>query len=339
MARGGINKALVAQAREAVLAKGENPSIDAVRVELGNTGSKSTIHRYLKELEEEASSRLDDEALLSQPIKELIARLASRLQEEARGIVSESRSRYELRITELSERCAELTYKAGEAVSGQNALEIQLNEAREELALRSVERDALDKQLTQAKLQETNLAGLLREKQMQIDSLKEKHRHSREALEHYRQSVKEQRDQDHRRHEQQIQQLQAEIRTLNQAISVKQGDLTQLNKDNARLVSELGAARKEVQDFQTKLNTASAKLEDVRGRLQTQASELSRCEGSAERQSLQISELTQRVESLQSEIRNFAVNQARLEAEVSVKNDMIERLMTEKRNVKDAPAE
>lgn len=339
MARGGINKALVAQAREAVLAKGENPSIDAVRVELGNTGSKSTIHRYLKELDEEASTRLDDEALLSQPIKELIARLASRLQEEARGIVRESKSRYELQITELSERCAELTQEAGEAVSGRNALEIQLNETREELALRSAERDTLDKQLSQAKLQETNLAGLLREKQTQIDSLEEKHRHSREALEHYRQSVKEQRDQDHRRHEQQIQQLQAEIRTLTQTISVKQGDLTQLNKDNARLVSELGSARKEAHDFQTKLNTASAQLEDARRRLQAQTSELSQCEGSAERQGLQILELTQRVESLQNEIQNFTVNQAKLEAEVSVKNDMIERLMTEKRNIKDAPTE
>ncbi len=40
MARGGINKALVAKAREIVLARGENPSTDAVHIELGNIGSK-----------------------------------------------------------------------------------------------------------------------------------------------------------------------------------------------------------------------------------------------------------------------------------------------------------
>lgn len=34
MARGGINKALVQKARQAILARGENPSIDAIRVEL-----------------------------------------------------------------------------------------------------------------------------------------------------------------------------------------------------------------------------------------------------------------------------------------------------------------
>jgi hypothetical protein len=50
MARGGVNKAVVQAARLAILARGENPSIDAVRIEMGNTGSKTTIHRYLKEL-------------------------------------------------------------------------------------------------------------------------------------------------------------------------------------------------------------------------------------------------------------------------------------------------
>ena len=67
MARGGINKAVVQTARLAILARGENPSIDAVRIEMGNTGSKTTIHRYLKELDdgtepaESPSEPLDDE--------------------------------------------------------------------------------------------------------------------------------------------------------------------------------------------------------------------------------------------------------------------------------------
>ena len=56
MARGGINKIVVQAARLAILARGENPSIDAIRIELGNTGSKTTIHRYLKELDAEVSA-------------------------------------------------------------------------------------------------------------------------------------------------------------------------------------------------------------------------------------------------------------------------------------------
>jgi DNA repair exonuclease SbcCD ATPase subunit len=338
MARGGINKALVAQAREAVLARGENPSIDALRIELGNTGSRSTIHRYLKELEEEASTRLDDEALLSEPIKDLIARLASRLREEAQGIVDESKSRYEHEIKELSGRCAALAQEADQLTNQRNELERRLDETGAALTAKSSACDALDRQLIDAKQCEASLAALLKEKQAHVDSLEEKHRHSREALEHYRQSVKEQRDQDQRRHEQQIQQLQAEIRTLNQTISVKQGDLTQLNKDNARLVSELGATRKARHNLEMKLNSADAKLKDTNKRLQAQSADLSQYKDLAQRQGSQLDELTQQLESAESTIQDFTVGQARLEAELSVKNDMIELLMAEKRRHHEEPA-
>lgn len=338
MARGGVNKALVANARETVLARGENPSIDAIRIELGNTGSKSTIHRYLKELEEEASTRLDDEALLSQPIKELIARLASRLQEEARGIVDESKSRYEHKIDELSDRCAALTSEAGRMADQQKVLELRLDETSEQLTAKSAACDALNKQLNEATQRDASMTVLLKEKQTHVVSLEEKHRHSREALAHYRQSVKEQRDQDQRRHEQQTQHLQAEIRTLNQTISVKQGDLTQLNKDNARLVSELGAARKTAHDLESKLNRAETKLDDAGKRLQVQSTDLQQYADSTQRQASQIDELTQRLESAQSKIQDYIVGQAKLEVELSVKNALMERYMTENQRHHDEPS-
>ncbi|MFX6330932.1 DNA-binding protein, partial [Acinetobacter baumannii] len=53
MARTGLYKSEVKKARDSLLALGRHPSVDAVRVELGNTGSKTTIHKYLKELEED----------------------------------------------------------------------------------------------------------------------------------------------------------------------------------------------------------------------------------------------------------------------------------------------
>lgn len=52
-------------------------------------------------------------------------------------------------------------------------------------------------------------------------SLEDKHGHAREALEHYRQSLKEQRDQDQCRHEQQLQQMHAELRQVQQSLIVK----------------------------------------------------------------------------------------------------------------------
>ena len=50
MARAGLYQSDIKKARDALLAQGRYPSVDAVRVALGNTGSKTTIHKYLKEL-------------------------------------------------------------------------------------------------------------------------------------------------------------------------------------------------------------------------------------------------------------------------------------------------
>lgn len=82
MARGGINKALVQKARAALLARGVNPSIDAVRVELGNTGSKTTISRYLQELEATDTRPQSDPNRLSDELIGIVDQLLKRLLEE-----------------------------------------------------------------------------------------------------------------------------------------------------------------------------------------------------------------------------------------------------------------
>ncbi len=76
MARGGITKALVQIARTAILARGEHPSIDAVRIEMGNTGSKTTIHRYLKELDDGAQPAEASAEPIDDELTALVSRLA-----------------------------------------------------------------------------------------------------------------------------------------------------------------------------------------------------------------------------------------------------------------------
>ena len=83
MARGGLYKSDVQKARDALRAQGKHPSVDAVRVALGNTGSKTTIHRYLKELEEEEGQGLGAKVAVSEALQDLVGRLAGRLHEEA----------------------------------------------------------------------------------------------------------------------------------------------------------------------------------------------------------------------------------------------------------------
>ena len=89
MARGGIYKSEVLRARDRLLAMGRHPSIDAVRQGLGNTGSKATIHRYLKEIEEEEGGKTGAKVAISEALQDLVARLAERLNIEADARITE----------------------------------------------------------------------------------------------------------------------------------------------------------------------------------------------------------------------------------------------------------
>ena len=245
MARGGVNKAVVQIARTAILARGEHPSIDAVRIEMGNTGSKTTIHRYLKELDEVDSRRGAPQEQIGDELTELVARLAQRLQEQAQAQLQQQ---LEIQSNALSQETVNLE-STRSMLQTEQTRNAALNQACSDFELRLKDRDE------------------------QIRSLEEKHLHARDALEHYRSAVKEQREQDQRRHEGQVQQIQMELRQAQQSALVRQDEITQLHRDNERVLSESRALNKELNqssDQQHKLSNLNAQLSSQLGQLQSE---------------------------------------------------------------------
>ncbi|MEX5592727.1 DNA-binding protein [Pseudomonas orientalis] len=250
MARGGINKAVVQTARLAILARGENPSIDAVRIEMGNTGSKTTIHRYLKDLDESETRQTITEAPIDDELGELVARLAQRLKEKAQEPIDLALAQFEQHKSAL---LTQLETLQGAHDQLQQQFDIQAAALAEESA-------ALQTAGTSLQTEQTRNAGLsqacsdyelrLKDKDEQIRSLEDKHLHARDALEHYRNAVKEQREQEQRRHEGQLQQVQAELRQAQQSALVRQDEITQLHRDNERLLIEHRVTAKELNALQ-----------------------------------------------------------------------------------------
>lgn len=250
MARGGINKAVVQTARLAILARGENPSIDAVRIEMGNTGSKTTIHRYLKELDESETRQTITQAPIDDELGELVARLSQRLKEKAQEPIDLALAQFEQQKAAL---LAQLETLEEAHTQLKQQFDIQATALAEESA-------ALQTASTSLQTEQTRNAGLsqacsdyelrLNDKDEQIRSLEEKHLHARDALEHYRTAIKEQREQEQRRHEGQLQQVQAELRQAQQSALVRQDEITQLHRDNERLLSEQRVTTKELNTLQ-----------------------------------------------------------------------------------------
>lgn len=245
MARTGLYISEVKAARDALIAQGRHPSVDAVRVALGNTGSKTTIHKYLKELEAIDGGAPSVGTRISEPLQALVAQLASRLQEEAKEEIH--------RVTVAAqEQAAHQAQDLQEAKRQVDALREQLQQAQ---ALLHAEQTAhagtqersreLDVALATTRQRVTDLEQHLHDTQAQCASLEEKHRHAYQALEHYRQSVKEQREQDLRRHDEQIQGLQAQLRQAQQSLVVRQEELTRAAQQQTRLEAELEQTRRD----------------------------------------------------------------------------------------------
>ena len=266
MARSGLYKSDVKKARDALIAQGKNPSVDAVRVELGNTGSKTTIHKYLKELEEEdgAAGAGGKRASISDALQDLVERLAARLHDEAEERVAAARQEFDAKTSKHDAALMAAKQENSKMYAHVREVEAALEQQDATLARLQgeLQRESTSRQV--AEQQVADLKERLVENEAHRLSIEEKHQHARDALEHYRQSVKEQREADVRRHEQQVQQLQAELRLAQQTIAVKQEETTRLNQDGARLIAELTHARQSLSAEEDRSKRQLRELDNLR---------------------------------------------------------------------------
>lgn len=295
MARGGINLVLVRNAREALVARGQNPSIDAIRIELGNTGSKTTIQRYLKEIETRdprpsaSSSRLSDE------LTELVGKMLERLLEEGSEALAHERSSFDLERKAMKQEVGTLQSQLDQAEDEIATLQSALQTQDEEL---KTTHSSLQTELTRnARLSQscTDLEVRVGEKDAQIQSLEQKHAHAREALEHYRASVKEQRDQDLNRHESQVYQMQQELTVLQQTLMIKQEEISRLIRDNERFIAENRQHAKEASELR-------GIVETQRGDLGIAHAAIARAEGAKELLSQQLEAKTKKASDTMAEV-------------------------------------
>ncbi|AXR06737.1 DNA-binding protein [Salinimonas sediminis] len=241
MARTGVTLTNVKQATEAIIARGNSVSIDAVRAELGNTGSKSTIHKHLKRLTE-GGANAPVEVLLSEELQQLVSHVAARLKKETHATLVERESRFKKSLDEQA-ACAV-------ALSEQNdTLQAQIARANNDIAeLTQYVTDitaARDTALRECDRYEQRLASMTQEIQLLTthnQSLEDKHVDARAALEHYRASVASQRERETHHFESTIAQLNHQQHALTQELAGLTGTNQEQKLTLARLEVTLSQA-------------------------------------------------------------------------------------------------
>ncbi len=238
MARAGVYFSDVKKARDKLVAQGRHPSIDAVRTALGDTGSKTTIHKYMREIdaEEGAVNQSASDAILA-----LVGQLADQLKQEATGEVESIKGEMATLRQAHGDQMAEMERQLSATRAMLDGVNAALTDSRDETAAltQNLHAEQIARHTAEQHARDVDVRLLDAERHQA--SLEEKHRHARDALEHYRTAAKEQREQETRRHAQQVQAVQAELRQAQMAVAVKQEDVTRLNKEAAALANELGA--------------------------------------------------------------------------------------------------
>lgn len=330
MARAGIYKSEVLRARDRLLASGRYPSIDAVREELGNTGSKGTIHRYLKEIEEEEGPATSSQVAVSEAIQDLVGRLASRLNEEAQARVTAAQAQHAEQIDQHEQAAAALK---AEALSARQQLEHTQHMLNAEKNAHSQANAALSRktlECTQLAQQVLDLQERLAAEERHRQSLEEKHQHARQALEHFRQSSKEQREQDQRKHEQHLQYLQGELRSVNDMLASKRQEAVHTLQENARLLGDLSRAQNDLHNVQEELRGLRP-LRDALGWAQRRTEELGQHlverDAALERIGSEQERLQARVDGLLTEKQQLELILAEARSSVAAQEQIVARVL------------
>lgn len=263
MARSGIYKGEVQRARDRLLAQGRYPSLDAVRIELGNTGSKTTISRYLKELEEEEGGKTGTKVAISEALQDLVGRLAARIHEEADARLAEQNTCHAAQIEALKHDATTSRHECTALRAQIESLQTDLRTVQKLLTIEVQKVRAGDTETSRLVQQVTDLDQLLAQASAHSRSLEEKHTHARDALEHFRQAAKEQRETEARQHEQQLSYLKGEHRTTQQALQAKQEECVRLARDNARISAELAHLATANSALQTQLHQAKHRINSL----------------------------------------------------------------------------
>ncbi|MCM1959073.1 DNA-binding protein [Acinetobacter modestus] len=293
MSRSGLTKSKVKQARDILISQNRYPSVDAVRIELGNTGSKSTIHKYLKELEEDEEQGIGQNLSISETIQNLTTRLADQLHIEANAEIEKVKGIKQINEERFKEEIQALRNELNQTKVVLQERDTTVNEQQRvnEILKISLDQEIIAKnRLVQ---QVVNLTESLEQNKESLSNLEEKFKHAQQSLDHYRESVKEQRQQEIRRFDHQIQMLQAEIRQLQQTIIVKQDQLNQLALVNTKLETELGISSENNIKSEMIVDSLRKQLEQVKQHEASLLSSLQNYEGTIQKLEIQLREVIQ----------------------------------------------
>ncbi len=234
MARPGISYLDVAKAAAQLVEQNTNPTIEAVRHILG-TGSSGTINRHLRVWREKQGNALEAQKGLPDSLLVAVKGIYDAIHEEASCKVNELKITFENQVNELNMR-VDVVHSEKATVENENA---HLKSNRDELEKQVAATDLLIADLNRKKenyIRELEFAQQsILDKKEELDRLSKQLTHSHENLDHYRDTIRQERENEKQEikaraasFDNQLRQYQAKLLELEKVDAVKTNQITQL---------------------------------------------------------------------------------------------------------------
>ena len=225
MARTGVTYFDVSRAAESILERGETPTVDKVRDQLG-TGSKSTIAPLLKRWRTDSSVITEPQSGLPNDILEVVKSLFDRVNacadkriEQIEQEFKSKQSNFESTITEANNKIQFLSEEKSQLKQELSVLKIDSASYLQKI-------ETLSLKLTKSETKLEDYQSRQDELKTSIQELKQENRDVRDHFQHYQQQIAQDRNNERKQFQIVSQQLQSEIGELRKQKTKDEGRIS-----------------------------------------------------------------------------------------------------------------
>ncbi|WP_444904728.1 DNA-binding protein [Microbulbifer sp. CnH-101-E] len=331
MARTGVTYLDIVQAAKAIKARGEEPTVDRVRAQLG-TGSKSTIAPLLKRWRSESSSNTDSSGL-PRDLVDALKGLHQRIQEAASKQVEELQQEFLVQEKEITSQLEELRATSNQQAASIRDLEHRLSSTEAEKRRFKQSLQETQTALEKSEYQKQEALQRIAEQKVMIEEIKQENRDVREHFEHFQQRTANDRQYERDQYRSAAEQLKGQIAVLTEQLTLAERRFNEqelLYKQGQALIAEIN---REKQQLGEQIGAASTEATNLREQAEVQASELKDRQAEVASLREQISRLQREGSSAQKEVQLQQSALNRLELELTATKDRLEQLADENRTL------
>jgi len=269
MARPGVTYLEVSNAAQQLVASRRIPTIEAIRIALGGTGSNSTIGGYLRtwKASQNQTQQVATKENLPEELVATMKGLWEMVMNQSEEIIQTIKQDTQQELIKLKQETGQLQQESGQ-------WQQQYKQIKQERDGFAHEKSVVEQLLADSKIEIATLtekqAGLEQqnqEKQSHIDELQRQNNQTQANLEHYRASALEQRLADQKRYEQQQRQYEQTIQQINQELEEVKKENMLFQQQNQQICFDVGNLKIQFDEVNAQHEDVTARFAEIRNEL------------------------------------------------------------------------